>query len=66
MPSSVIHHFAYDPAARRLTITFQTGRRYVYRAVPPDIPAGLAQAASQGEYFNARIRDHFACERLRS
>jgi hypothetical protein len=66
MPSSVIHHFVYDADASRLTITFQTGRRYVYRAVPPDVPAGLAQAASQGEYFNAHIRDRFPCERLRS
>ena len=63
MPSSVIQDWRYDPAERRLRIRFQTGRRYAYLAVPPEIARGLAAASSKGEFFNEAIRDHFAFER---
>jgi hypothetical protein len=65
MPSSVIRSFAYDPAARRLAITFQTGRRYLYLDVPEEVFERLRGAPSRGEYFNAAIRDHYTYERLR-
>lgn len=65
MPSSVIRAFDYDPAAQQLAVTFVTGRRYAYRAVPAAIAAGLRAAGSKGSYFNHCIRDHFACDRLR-
>ncbi|WP_294392459.1 KTSC domain-containing protein [uncultured Sphingomonas sp.] len=65
MPSSVIRTHDYDPARRRLTITFQSGIRYAYRDVPAEVAAGLDDAASWGEYFNAAIRDHYGFERLR-
>jgi hypothetical protein len=65
MPSSVIRSFEYHAAAERLDVTFQTGRRYAYRGVPPDVAGNLRQAPSKGEYFNAAIRDCFAYERLR-
>jgi hypothetical protein len=36
MPSSsVIRSFEYDPPRRELLIVFQSGRRYIYQAVPP-------------------------------
>lgn len=60
MPSSVIRHYAYDPAAGVLDVTFVTGRRYLYHHVPADIAIGLDAASSKGRYFNARIRDAFA------
>ncbi len=65
MPSSVIRSFDYDSAAHRLTVTFVTGRRYAYRDVPPVVVEGLRGASSKGSFFNERIRDLFACERLR-
>ncbi len=65
MPSSVIRAFDYDPAARRLTVTFVTGRRYAYLGVPEDVARDLRQAFSKGEYFNTAIRDHYPFERLR-
>ncbi len=65
MPSSVIRAFDYDPTAHRLAVTFVTGRRYAYRDVPPAVVEGLRAAPSRGGYFNRRIRDRFACERLR-
>jgi hypothetical protein len=65
MPSSVIRAFDYDPAAHRLDVTFVTGRRYAYCDVPQKVADGLRKAASKGSYFNRRIRDMFAFERLR-
>jgi YD repeat-containing protein len=65
MPSSVIRAFEYDAEAHRLAVTFTTGRRYAYRDVPPAIAEGLRAAGSKGGYFNRRIRDHFAFDRLR-
>ena len=66
MPSSVIRAFDYDAQARRLKVTFVTGRVYVYLDVPQDVADALRAAASKGEYFNRAIRDHFRFERLRA
>ena len=59
MPSTALRHAVYDPHARVLTLTFVTGRRYRYLAVPPAVAEGLQAARSKGGYFNARIRDRF-------
>lgn len=64
MPSTAIRRFAYDPDRRALDVTFVTGRRYRYFAVPGDVAQGLAEAFSKGRFFNARIRDHFRFEEL--
>jgi YD repeat-containing protein len=65
MPSSVIRAFDYDADRRRLTITFQTGRRYVYLDVPEEVAAELQRAPSRGVFFKAMIRDSFPAERVR-
>jgi hypothetical protein len=39
MPSSVIRERFYDASTSRLTITFVTGRIYVYEDVPPEVAA---------------------------
>ena len=59
MPSTAIRHAFYDPESRALDLTFVTGRRYRYFAVPPAVAEGLAAARSKGGYFNRRIRDRF-------
>lgn len=59
MPSSVIRWIQYDPLARRLVVLFQTGRRYAYENVPPEIYSAFRIASSPGQYFNAWIRDHY-------
>ncbi|MDB5655820.1 MAG: hypothetical protein JWQ94_3433 [Tardiphaga sp.] len=59
MPSSAIRRLAYDAASRALTVTFVTGRRYVYAEVPPEVATAFATAASQGTFFNAEIRDAY-------
>ena len=66
MPSSVIRAFDYDAQARRLRVTFVTGKLYAYLDVPQDIADALRAARSKGEYFNIAIRDQFQFERLRS
>lgn len=59
MPSTAIRQAVYDPQARVLVLTFVTGRRYRYFAVPAAVAEGFAAARSKGAYFNARIRDRF-------
>lgn len=63
MPSSVIRRFDYDAARRRLSVTFTSGDRYDYEAVPPAVADGLRAASSRGRYFSENIRDRFAFER---
>ena len=65
MSSSVIAAHSYDEASRALTIRFVSGRRYVYKDVPPEIAAALARAPSKGEYFNAHVRDCYSATRRR-
>lgn len=64
MPSAVIRSYRYDPESHELTITFQSGRRYLYRDVPEALIAEMKRAFSKGEFFNEHIREHFAFERL--
>jgi hypothetical protein len=64
MPSAAIRSFAYDPASETLTVTFVTGRRYAYAAVPPQVAAAFAGAFSKGQFFNAAIRNRYAYRRL--
>lgn len=64
MPSTAIRRFSYDPDARALDVTFVTGRRYRYFAVPGKVAMDFAGALSKGRFFNARIRDRFRFEEL--
>lgn len=59
MPSTVIRDRHYDAGTARLTVTFVTGRIYVYEDVPPAVAAEFDAAFSKGQFFNARIRDHY-------
>lgn len=59
MPSSVIRKALYHPDEAVLDILFTTGRRYLYRDVPPGEAERFASAFSKGRYFNARIRDRY-------
>jgi lysyl-tRNA synthetase class 2 len=43
----------------RLTVTFVTGRMYVYQDVPPHVVADFDAAMSKGGFFNAYIRDRY-------
>lgn len=64
MPSSVIRGFAYDPDHAALDVTFVSGRRYRYFAVPPMIAERFRRTASKGLFFNTRIRNRFDFKEL--
>ena len=59
MPSRAIRATAYDESRNELTVTFVSGRAYIYALVPPDVAAALKAAASQGAFVNAHIRDRY-------
>ena len=59
MPSTVIRNYLYDPAKSELWITFVTGRKYVYAAVPQDVFDAFKSAFSRGTFFNREIRDRY-------
>jgi len=64
MPSTVIRSHSYDPKASELTITFVTGRRYVYGGVPQRVYDDFKAAFSRGTFFNREIRDRYAHRQL--
>jgi hypothetical protein len=65
MLSTAISHVGYDPATRRLFVTFLgSGKTYVYADVPESEYADFQAAASKGWYFNARIRDRYLYEEM--
>jgi len=64
MPSTVIRRFDYDPATRGLAVEFVSGKRYLYRDVPEAVAEAFRGAFAKGRFFNARIRDRYACEPL--
>jgi hypothetical protein len=64
MPSSVIRAYRYDPSKHELLVIFQTGRRYLYKKVPPETHDALKAAFSKGWFFNRHIRDQFEYERI--
>jgi len=59
MPSSVIRRFAYRPEDRALLVTFTSGRRYAYFAVPAPLYQKTQTSSSKGAFFNAHIRGRF-------
>jgi hypothetical protein len=66
MPSHAIRAFAYDAARNELTVTFTTGRTYIYALVPPEVFTALELAASRGAYLNQHIRDRYPHRRARA
>ena len=65
MPSAVIRDFAYDAVRNELTVSFTTGKVYVYSLVPKPIADAFAKAFSKGEFFNEQIRDRFPFRKTR-
>jgi hypothetical protein len=59
MPSTAIRSHSYDSESSKLTVTFVTGRRYIYDDVPRDVADAFKAAFSRGTFFNRHIRDHY-------
>jgi lysyl-tRNA synthetase class 2 len=62
--SSVIKQYRYDPDTRTLAILFPSGSVYEYLNVPESVKLELEAATSQGQYFNAAIRNEFQSRRV--
>jgi hypothetical protein len=60
MPSSAIGNIDYNLQRREMTVTFTTGRRYVYQNVPSAVVMAFRSATSRGAYFNDEIRDRYS------
>ena len=60
MPSTAVADIRYDHArAKRLAVTFVTGRIYEYVDVPVEVAASFQSAFSKGTFFNTYIRDRY-------
>lgn len=60
--SSHIQSVEYDPDSEDMTVTFQSGDRYMYRNVPVGIYQRWQTAGSAGEYFQRMVKGRFAYE----
>lgn len=64
MPSTAIRGFRYDADSSKLHVTFVSGQQYVYFDVPAEVDEAFRAAFSKGRFFQTRIRDRYAFERL--
>lgn len=62
--SSAIDFVRYEPVTAELTITFNSGKRYIYFGVPRAVSDALLAAPSIGAYFNTHIRDRYRFRRI--
>jgi hypothetical protein len=60
MPSTAIRGLLYNPQKHELSVTFTTGRRYVYANVPPEVFEAFKTAPARGAFFTDKIRDRYA------
>ena len=63
--SRAIRSFAYDETRNELTVTFTTGRGYVYSLVPAEVAAAFAASESPGRFHNERLRDRYPFRKAR-
>jgi len=63
LPSSLLSSIRYSLDAT-LELEFHSGAIYRYFAVPQPVFEGLIAADSKGAYFNRKIRNRFAYQRL--
>ena len=65
VPSSLLSSMGYSTQAT-LELTFRSGARYRYFAVPHTLFQALIAAESKGAYFNRHVRNRFRYQRLAS
>jgi hypothetical protein len=63
--SSELRWVGYEESALLLEVEFHSGEVYRYFDVPARLVLELLRAESIGRFFNARIRPHFAFEKVR-
>lgn len=62
--SSSLRSIGYDHATHTLEVEFRRGGVYRYTGVPDHVWFELRHAESKGKYFQDRVRDHFATQRV--
>jgi len=63
LKSSYLKSVSYDNTT--MVIEFQSGKRFSYGGVPPNIYLGLIQALSPGSFFHRRIKNNYNGVQLR-
>ena len=66
MPSTAIRDIDYDGPSHRLTVTFVSGRRYVYDGVAQRVYDAFTRTDSRGGFFNREIRDRYPFHEIES
>ena len=64
LASTVLDSAVYEEEARVLVIKFRGGTSYEYYGVNDDVFQELLRTEDKGRYFNAHIRNVYACERI--
>jgi lysyl-tRNA synthetase class 2 len=64
--STAITDIDYDAERAKLLVRFQSGERYVYVGVPPEVCRSFVEADSKGRFFQSRIRDRYPFNKLDS
>lgn len=64
LSSTTIRSVGYDPQSRMLEIEFHSDGVYQYEDVGQDTYHGLLAAPSKGHFFDERIRDRYAWQRV--
>jgi hypothetical protein len=54
-----IRTYSYERDTRSLRVVLQSGRHYVYRNVPADTFAAMANSRSKDEFYDRYVRGHF-------
>ena len=62
--STAITDIDYDAERAKLLVRFQSGERYVYVGVPPEVCRSFVEADSKGRFFQSRIRDRYPFNKL--
>ena len=62
--SEAISDVEYDAARRWLFVRFVSGAWYAYLDVPPTVHQAFLGADSKGRFFQAQVRDRYACQPL--
>jgi hypothetical protein len=63
--SSSLRSLGYDSRSRTLEIEFRHTGVYQYHGVPKTVLEEMLKQDSLGAYFNTKIRDIYACARVR-
>jgi len=62
--SSHIEKCMYDYTTNTLKVRFKSGATYEYFNVSPEVYNNLAQAESQGKFFNENIKNNYDFNQL--